>query len=120
MSDYEYKMVIVARRDLNLSPGKLAVQVSHGAVESALNAKADHSRWFSTWRRDGQKKVVVKVSSEEELLDLKEVAKREKLPYYLVADAGHTEIPQGTLTCLAIGPAPDNLVDKVTLHLSMY
>ena len=69
MVDNEYKMVIVARKDLKLTHGKLAAQVSHGAVEAALNAKAQKARWFSTWRREGQKKVVLKTDSKEELLE---------------------------------------------------
>ena len=27
-----YKQVIIARKDLNMSPGKLAAQVSHGSI----------------------------------------------------------------------------------------
>ena len=120
MSDHVYKMVIVARKDLSLSHGKLAAQVSHGAVESALRTKADKSKWFASWRREGQKKVVLKVNSEEELLDLQLLANNEKVPHYLVIDAGHTEIPAGTITCIGIGPAPENIMNKITGDLAMY
>ena len=120
MSDYEYKMVIAARKDLSLSCGKLAVQVAHAAVEAAFKAKKDKSKWLASWRREGEKKVVVKVFDKEELLSLKENARREGIPVHLVTDAGQTEIPPGTMTCLAVGPAPSNLVDKVTGHLAMY
>jgi peptidyl-tRNA hydrolase len=27
-----YKQIIIARKDLNMSPGKLAAQVSHGSI----------------------------------------------------------------------------------------
>ena len=120
MSDGEYKMVIVARKDLSLSPGKLAAQVSHGAVEAAFSSKVTKPKWLSAWRRDGQKKVVLKVTSEEELVDILRKTKIDGIPSYLVVDAGHTEIPMGTKTCIAVGPAPANLVDKVTGDLSMY
>ncbi len=117
---FEFKMVIVVRKDLALSPGKMAAQACHGAVEAALSAKQAKSKWFKGWRNEGQKKVVLKVRSEDEIIELKEMAGREKLPYHMVVDAGQTEIPPGTVTCIAIGPAPDNLIDKVTGHLSMY
>jgi len=38
---------------------------------------------------------------------------------YLVVDAGHTEIPAGTKTVLGIGPAPDNIIDKITGDLPL-
>ena len=42
--DFEYKMVIVTREDLDLSPGKLAAQVAHAAVSCALSTKKNNSK----------------------------------------------------------------------------
>ncbi len=116
---FKYKQVIVVRTDLNMSPGKLAVQVAHGAVGSADVARKEHRAWFSAWLAEGQKKVVVKASSERELHELRKSANREGLPNMLVQDAGLTELPPGTTTVLGIGPAPSEVIDKVTgsLHL---
>ena len=44
--DFEYKMVIVTRTDLKLSPGKLAAQVAHAAVNCAFSTKKNNSQWF--------------------------------------------------------------------------
>lgn len=117
--DYEYKMIIVARTDLKLSPGKLAVQVAHAAVTCALGTKKCNSKWFNKWQNEGAKKAVVKVSSEEEFYPLKDKAERLKIVTSLIEDAGHTEIPPGTKTVLGIGPAPSNIIDQVTSHLSL-
>ena len=41
------------------------------------------------------------------------------LPWSEVTDAGHTQIAPGTTTCISVGPAPENLIDKVTGELSL-
>ncbi|HUL39159.1 MAG TPA: aminoacyl-tRNA hydrolase, partial [Methanomassiliicoccales archaeon] len=75
--------------------------------------------WFESWYTEGQKKVVVKVSSLQELLRLKVEAEDAGLVTSLITDAGLTELPPGTTTCLGIGPAPDEVIDKVTGHLGL-
>ena len=117
--DFEYKMVIVTREDLDLSPGKLAAQVAHAAVTCALETKKINSKWFTKWQNEGGKKAVVKVECEDDFYLLKEKAEQLKIVTYLVVDAGHTEIPAGTKTVLGIGPAPDNIIDKVTGDLPL-
>ncbi len=117
--DFEYKMVIVTRQDLKLSPGKLAAQVAHAAVNCALETKKTNSKWFNKWQSEGSKKAVVKVDCEEDFYPLKEKAEQLKIVTSLIVDAGHTEIPEGTKTVLGIGPAPDNIIDKVTGNLSL-
>jgi PTH2 family peptidyl-tRNA hydrolase len=109
--DFEYKMVIVTRMDLDLSPGKLAAQVAHAAVACALDTKRENSKWFSKWQNEGGKKAVVKVDSEQDFYSLKEKAEELKIVAHIISDAGHTEIPAGTNTVLGIGPAPNNIID---------
>ena len=117
--DFEYKMVIVTRKDLSLSAGKLAAQVAHAAVNCALVSKTKKPTWFGRWQREGAKKVVVKVDLLEEFFALKEKAEDLGLVTSLIEDAGHTEIPAGTQTVLGIGPAPNNLIDQVTGELAL-
>ena len=117
--DFEYKMVIVTRKDLKLSPGKLAAQVAHAAVACALETKKKNSKWFKRWMNEGGKKAVVKVESADDFYPLKKKAKRLDIVSYIIADAGHTEIPAGTETVLGIGPAPSNIIDQVTGDLSL-
>jgi len=118
MMDFEYKMVIVARNDLKLSPGKLAAQVAHAAVNCALSTKKNNSKWFHKWQTEGAKKIVAKVDSVDDFFVLKEKAEQLKISTSLIEDAGHTEIPAGTKTVLGIGPAPNNIIDQVTGELS--
>ena len=39
----EFKMVIVVRGDIKLSPGKMAAQVAHAAVNCAFSAKKNYN-----------------------------------------------------------------------------
>jgi PTH2 family peptidyl-tRNA hydrolase len=117
--DFEYKMVIVARKDLSLSAGKLAAQVSHAAVDCTLRTKKSKPEWFAKWKRGGAKKVVVSVDAREDFYPLQEKAEALGIITTIVVDAGHTEIPEGTETVLGIGPAPSNLVDQVTGQLPL-
>jgi PTH2 family peptidyl-tRNA hydrolase len=117
--EMDYKLVIVIRDDLKMTPGKLAAQVAHAAVSCALEAKAKKAKWFSEWYREGQRKVVLRAADVEELRSLKELAGRAGLPVALISDAGLTELPPNTTTCLGIGPAPQNLIDPITGSLPL-
>jgi peptidyl-tRNA hydrolase, PTH2 family len=118
-SEFDYKQVIVTRQDLKLSPGKLAVQVAHAAVECALMTRKNKSLWFSRWDSEGAKKVVVKVPCLDDFFVLKEEAQALGISAVVIADAGLTEVPAGTETVLGLGPAPNNLIDQVTGDLSL-
>jgi len=114
LSDFRYKQVIVFRSDLRLSKGKAAVQAGHAAVSTAEEARKHHRGWFEDWMEEGQRKIAVKVKTEKELLELSAEAERLGLPSSLIVDRGLTEIPPGTVTCLGIGPAPSEKMDRIT------
>ncbi|MCD5424875.1 MAG: peptidyl-tRNA hydrolase Pth2 [Methanosarcinaceae archaeon] len=112
----EYKQCIVIREDLKLSKGKLAAQVAHAAVSAFEAAKESEKR---QWKSLGQKKVVLKVPSLNDLLELKEISRKHKFPTALISDSGLTEIAPGTITVLGIGPANSMDIDKITKHLKL-
>lgn len=116
---FDYKMVIVTRKDLKLSKGKLAAQVAHAAVVCALETKKHHKKWFTKWMRDGAKKAVVRTECADDFITLKRRADDLNLINTIISDAGHTEIPTGTKTVLGVGPGPNNLIDQVTGSLSL-
>jgi PTH2 family peptidyl-tRNA hydrolase len=119
VSEFHYKQVIVFRTDLKMSRGKIAAQAGHAAVSAAEEARRSHKDWFEAWLEEGQCKVVVKVKNEEELLELEKRAKELGLPHALIVDRGLTEVPPGTITCLGIGPAPAEKLDKLTGKLPL-
>lgn len=110
------KQVIVVRNDLKMSKGKVAAQACHACLGSYK--KADPIK-IKNWEREGEKKVIVKVNSLEELVEIKEIAKKNNVPNYMVKDAGRTELPASTITCLGIGPDDDAIIDKVTQNLKL-
>jgi PTH2 family peptidyl-tRNA hydrolase len=111
------KQAIVARTDIGMGQGKLAAQVAHASL-SAYEDADDRTR--REWKGGGQKKIVLKAAGESELFDLADRAEREGLPNAIVRDAGHTQLEPGTVTALAVGPGPENIVDKVTGDLSLF
>jgi PTH2 family peptidyl-tRNA hydrolase len=119
MSEFRYKQVIVVRSDLGMDRGKIAAQTGHAAVSAAEEARRLHPMWWKAWLNEGQCKIAVKVKSEKELLKLEEEAKEFGLPTALICDRGLTQLPPDTVTCLGIGPAPSEKIDKITGKLAL-
>jgi len=119
MAEGEYKMVIAVRADLKLSKGKTAAQAAHAAVNCAFASKKKDPAAFDGWYSSGQRKVVVKVADQKELFDVKMAAEAHGIVCSVITDAGRTEIPAGTITCLGVGPGKEQDIDKVTGNLSM-
>ncbi|WP_129114789.1 peptidyl-tRNA hydrolase Pth2 [Halegenticoccus tardaugens] len=111
------KQAIVARADLGMGRGKLAAQVAHASLSAYEDADAKTRR---AWKGEGQKKVVLKANGETELFELADAAEYEGLPHAIIRDAGHTQLEPGTVTALAVGPGPDETVDRVTGDLPLY
>ena len=112
----EYKQVLVFRKDLKLSKGKLAAQAAHASVDCLLKCHKDD---IMAWKDQGMKKVVLEVKDLDELLKLKEQAEDAGLISCLIRDQGRTEVMPGTITCLGIGPDREDKVDRVTGDLKM-
>ena len=116
MSDI--KQVIAVRTDIKMGRGKTAAQVGHACVLAAEAARVSRHDWWSEWWNT-QEKVVVKVPGYDELERIRQEAARAGLPYYLVRDAGHTQLAPGTATCVSVGPAPEHMIDRITGELSL-
>lgn len=112
----EYKQVILVREDLKLPKGKMAVQVAHASLSSFEWAKPAVQE---AWKREGQKKIVLKVNAVEELFRYKEEARKMDIPTALIQDAGLTCVPPGTITALGMGPADSITLDKIVGHLKL-
>ncbi|MBI4168132.1 MAG: peptidyl-tRNA hydrolase [Candidatus Aenigmarchaeota archaeon] len=105
------KQVILVRTDIKMSVGKKIAQACHASIGAAMEADENV---LSSWNMAGSKKIALKVSGENLIRDLYHKARRMRLPCFLVADAGLTQLDAGTITALAIGPAADEKIDKIT------
>ena len=117
--DVDYKQVILVRKDLKLGKGKLAAQVAHASLDITLKIAKYFPKEYLEWKEQGMKKVVLEVANEKELIEFKRKFENAGMKTKLVVDAGRTEIPAGTKTCLGVGPYPENKIDKISGKLKI-
>jgi len=116
--------------------GKFAAQISHASmafitrggyftkptmVDGAIfmNPNMSNPAEAEDWMENSFTKVVLKVNSDEELLEIYNKAKSAGLEVHLITDAGRTEFNGPTRTCVGIGPNYSELVDAITGHLEL-
>ena len=114
-----YKQIIIARKDLNMSPGKLAAQVSHGSMAfltSMIRDKATYSEadcfdgydkiytanlafnkdLYEQWINGEFTKCVLQAKNKKQLLKAKTMAEVlgmiEGKDFWLIKDNCHTEL----------------------------
>lgn len=110
----ELKQIILVRKDLKMSKGKVAAQAAHASVDAAFSS---NKKLFKKWKASGMKKIALGVENLEELKKFIDEAKNRDIVTSIIVDAGHTEVEPGTTTCGAIGPGPESQIDKITGEL---
>lgn len=109
------KQAIVIRADLGMGKGKIAAQSAHASVSCIEKVP---NIVFEKWTAEGMKKIVLRVNSKMELLELFEKVKK-LLPVALIKDAGLTQVKPGEPTCIAIGPAEESEINRFTKGLKL-
>ena len=115
----EVKMVLVVNTELGMGRGKVAAQCGHAAVACFKAALAEQPELVAAWERVGQAKVVVRGGGEEGLLGVSKTARQAGLLVAEVRDAGRSQVEAGSLTVVGLGPANNQLVDKVAGKLKL-
>ena len=105
---------------LKTTKGIFISSTRKSSLRFSLKSKKSDISNFKGWYNDGQKKVVVKGTNESLLRELQQHARDIGLTCSLVSDAGLTEVPPGTITCLGIGPASESKVNEITGNLSLF
>jgi len=96
-----------------MGKGKIAAQGSHASLSAYKKVAKSNPDIAREWEQSGQMKVVLKVQSEEELLEYYNRGKAAGIPSELIRDAGHTQLEPGTLTCFGAGPWDATELDAV-------
>lgn len=123
------KQVIVMRKDLNMSKGKMVTQGAHASIAFLTNKMKDNlsnpeALWWvnlsqaeKEWVYGTFYKICVGVDSEKELLDIGYNAVMLGLSVKYIEET--TGFDKPTVTCLAIGPDYSSKIDPVTKHLKL-
>jgi len=117
--DEEVKMVFIINSELKMGKGKIAAQVGHAAVSSTLKSGDKTPELLEAWLASGQKKICVKGNDAEHLLQLEKQSRERDITTVKINDAGHTQIPSGSLTVLSLGPDMETNLNKITGDLKL-
>jgi peptidyl-tRNA hydrolase, PTH2 family len=85
-------MVLVVRNDLKMGKGKIGAQCGHASVGAYEKALKTNRAIVQRWENSGCAKICLKVESERELMNFRKGASVRGLNYYLVHDAGRTQV----------------------------
>ncbi|KAJ6627147.1 PTH2-domain-containing protein [Mycena sp. CBHHK59/15] len=113
------KLVLIVRVDLKMTPGEISSRCGHATLACYRALVKRNPQLVKHWERTGQAKIALKATSEKQLLELEALAKSLNLCARSVRDEGTTEVVQGPRTVLAVGPAPVELVNRVTGKLRL-
>jgi PTH2 family peptidyl-tRNA hydrolase len=95
------------------------VQAAHAAVMLTRSAERKDPAGLEAWLGEGQKKIALVVPTLAGLEALERLARGKRIATVWVEDAGFTEVPPGTRTCLGLGPAPAGEIDSITGDLGL-
>ena len=115
----EYKQVILIRTDLKMGTGKKCAQSCHASISASDKVRIQNKTAWKNWKNTGQKKVVLKIQNMDQLKELIIKLESKKLPYFIINDAGLTQLAPGTTTAVGIGPVLSTEVDKITGDLKL-
>lgn len=114
------KQMLIVRKDLKMRKGKIGAQCAHASLSSYITHYPRNSDMFDLWLSTGSTKICVSIDSEDELIEIYNLAKANGIPATLIIDAGHTEfkgVP--TKTVVALGPDYDENINKLTSNLKL-
>lgn len=140
-----YKQIIIARKDLNMSPGKLVAQVSHGSMAFLIWMIRDNSHplacqgeyeskfriendLYEQWINGEFTKCILQAKNKNQLLKAKTMAEelgmKEGKDFWLIYDNCHTELePEEngrTLTVIGFKPMDAEIIDQIGRKYHLY
>ena len=144
------KQLIIARKDLNMSPGKLAAQVSHASMAFLTTQIQNHklpkpvdNQWiialpidldvYEEWICGSFTKIICEAKNKYQLEKVialaRELGLEENRDFFLIKDNCYTELtPEEidengvgrTLTCIGFCPLPDDICAQLSKKYQLY
>ena len=136
-----YRQLIIARKDLNMGPGKLAAQVSHASMAFLTNYIRNYGKFsdyyyeciltldkdmFEQWIDGPFTKTVCQAKNKNQLMKAvtiaEELGMKEGEDFFLIKDNCYTELePEEigedgigrTLTCIGFKPMDSEVIDQI-------
>jgi peptidyl-tRNA hydrolase len=101
----------IIRKDLNLSPAKLAVQVGHGTC--LIYNSHELSDAIKRWNKNNMKKIVVSVDNETKMNNIWDKLSRDKYFSHMIFDLGLTELSGFTYTGIVLLVAENDIPNYI-------
>lgn len=144
------RQLIIVRKDLNMSPGKLAAQCCHASMAfMSNNIKTIHETGYESgysykaipidrdiyekWFKGILTKTILEAKNKNKLLKVREYANElglvENKDYFLIKDSCLTELkPEeidengigSTLTCIGFKPLPNDIAKVISKKYQLY
>ena len=139
------RQIIIARKDLNMSPGKLAAQVAHASMAFMSTWIRNHADWngyiedyfpeniYTEWILQAFTKTICEAKNRNQLMKAVTIANElgleEGVDYFLIKDNCLTELePEEVdengvgrvLTCIGFKPLDDETAWKISKKFQLY
>lgn len=101
---------MLVNSDLNMSAGKVAGQAAQAGIAYVLEAQDSDEKRLRVleWKKmHGFREVVIGMKEEEMRSTMKRLME-EGISFSVIVDSGKTEVPEGSMTVIAIEPLSQN------------
>lgn len=105
---------LIVRADLKMGKGKTAAQCCHASL--GLWTECENTAWANS----DYPHLLYKANTEDQLHSIAKKAQAEGVNWYLVADAGRTQIDPGSKTVLGVGPCDRDKLAKIVGELPSF
>ena len=113
----EYVMYLIVRTDLKMSKGKIAAQCGHAVQWLTINNI--HKDSFKKRFTYINPKICLKIPSEDTMDVISNYCSKNNIDYYIVIDAGRTQVPPLSKTVLGVGPIKKSEVPTLIKDLKL-
>ncbi|MHA1990490.1 MAG: peptidyl-tRNA hydrolase [Candidatus Hodarchaeales archaeon] len=117
------KQIIALRNDLDLPKSEILKIIAWTSYESAKETKEKSPNKFLNWLNFGQKKIVIKINSEKELINLKTNIERKKnttLVPIIIQKQNMDKKMVSIFVAMGIGPEEEKNLKEFTNLYKLY